>query len=214
VVKSTSRNVNKFWARNREPQAIGGRGSIADAKNAMRAGFQGDQSERSIFLVGFMGAGKTSVGRALSRRLQWPFEDLDDRIAAKAGRSIEEIFRTSGEAVFRQIETEALRELAVELRSGARIVALGGGTFTLPENVSIIRELETHTVFLDAPVEELLRRCREEVHVRPLCQSEEQFRRLYEARRPAYMAAACRIETDNKEAEIVAAEVACSLGVE
>jgi len=180
----------------------------------MRAGVQGDQAERSIFLVGFMGAGKTSVGRALRRRLQWPFEDLDDRIVARAGRSIEEIFKIPGEAAFRQIETAALRELAVELRRGAKIVALGGGAFTFPENVAIIHELEAHTVFLDAPVEELLRRCREELLVRPLCQSEEQFRRLYEARRPAYMAATCRIETHNKEVEIVAAEVACSLGVE
>ena len=66
---------------------------------------------RAVFLVGFMGAGKTSVGRALSRRLGWRFEDLDDRIQAREGRSVSEIFQQSGEAGFRQAERAALAEL-------------------------------------------------------------------------------------------------------
>lgn len=188
--------------------------SIADAKSASKAGVHGDRAQRSIFLVGFMGAGKTSVGRALSRRLHWPFEDLDDRIQTAAGRSIEEIFRVSGEAGFRQIETAALRDLGTDLRHAAKVVALGGGAFVLPENAALIKELQVHTVFLDAPVEELLRRCRQEPQVRPLCRSAEQFRQLYEARRPFYMTAAWRVETHDKEVEMVAAEVACSLGLE
>jgi shikimate kinase len=161
-----------------------------------------------------MGAGKTSVGQALSRRLQWPFEDLDDRITAVAKRSIEEIFRTSGEAGFRKIESAALRELGEELRHTVKVVALGGGAFVLPENAAVIQEFKAHTVFLDAPVEELLRRCQLQPQARPLCQSAEQFRELYDARRPFYMMAACRVETHNKEVEMIAAEVACSLGLE
>ena len=62
---------------------------------------------RCVFLVGFMGAGKTSVGRALGARLGWPFEDPDDRIRSRAGRSIEEIFRDAGEQEFRRVEHEA-----------------------------------------------------------------------------------------------------------
>ncbi len=188
--------------------------SIADAKNAIRAAGHGNRAQPSIFLVGFMGAGKTSVGRALSHRLQWPFEDLDDRIETMAGRRIEEIFRVSGENGFRQVETAALRQLGTELRHTAKVVALGGGAFVLPENAALIQGLRGHTVFLDAPVEELLRRCRQQPPVRPLCQTAEQFCQLYEARRPSYLAADCRVETHNKEVEKIAAEVACSLGLE
>ena len=69
---------------------------------------------RAVVLVGFMGAGKSSVGAALSRKLGWPFEDLDERIQAREKRSIEQIFRQSGEAVFRQLEHAALRSLVEE----------------------------------------------------------------------------------------------------
>jgi len=62
----------------------------------------------SVFLVGFMGAGKSSVGRALGQRLNWVFEDLDDRIEAREGRCVVEIFRDSGESEFRRAEHAAL----------------------------------------------------------------------------------------------------------
>ena len=82
---------------------------------------------RAVVLVGFMGAGKSSVGTALSRRLGWPFEDLDERIQAREQRSIEQIFRQSGEAAFRKLEHESLRLLVGELNPSARVIALGGG---------------------------------------------------------------------------------------
>ena len=168
----------------------------------------------SIFLVGFMGAGKTSVGLALSRRLSWPFEDLDDRIEEHAGHSIEEIFRLLGETAFREMEHRALRDLCGELRQSARVVALGGGAFVQPRNLALIAGITTHTVFLDAPVEELLRRCQQQAKARPLCRDASQFRQLYESRRPGYLVSAYRIETQNKDIETVAKEVACSLGME
>ncbi len=68
-----------------------------------------------VCLVGFMGAGKTSVGRNLGHRFGWPFDDLDERIEARETRSIEEIFRDSGEMLFRRAETAALRELLDEI---------------------------------------------------------------------------------------------------
>jgi len=168
---------------------------------------------RTVFLVGFMGAGKTTVGRALSRRLGLPFEDLDDRIQHREGKTIEQIFRESGEAEFRKAETAALRELLAELGSSFRVVALGGGAFVQPGNAALIENAEVHSVFLDAPVEELLRRCEGEPRERPLRQDPKQFRELYEKRRRSYMRAAVRIETSGKDVDTVAAEVACSLGL-
>jgi shikimate kinase len=161
-----------------------------------------------------MGAGKTSVGQALSRRLGLPFEDLDERIQHREGKTIEQIFQESGEGAFRKAETAALRELLGEIRSSLRVVALGGGTFAQPVNAALIGKADVHSVFLDAPVEELRRRCEEALTVRPLRQDPRQFRELYEKRRPSYMTAALRIETDGKDVEAIAAEVACSLGLE
>jgi shikimate kinase len=168
---------------------------------------------RAVFLVGFMGAGKTTVGRALSRRLGLPFEDLDDRIQQREGKSIEQIFRESGESEFRRAETAALRELLGELGSSLRVVALGGGAFVQPDNATLIGGAGVRSIFLDAPVEELLRRCEDQETERPLGHGPEQFRDLYEKRRRAYLRADVRIETSGKDVETVAAEVACSLGL-
>jgi shikimate kinase len=163
---------------------------------------------RAIFLVGFMGAGKTSVGRALSRRLGWEFEDLDDRIESREKRMIEQIFGASGEAEFRRAEHEALRELVSELGASPRVVALGGGAFVQARNARLLAEDEFLTIFLDAPIDELFRRCQEEAIERPLRQDLEQFRKLYEQRQPFYIKAAMRIETGGKEIEAIAAEAA------
>jgi len=94
------------------------------------------------------------------------------------------------------------------------VVALGGGAFVQPVNATLIEKAGVHSVFLDAPVEELLRRCEEIPNLRPLRQDLEQFRELYERRRPLYMKAAVRIETNGKDVDTIAAEVACSLGLE
>jgi shikimate kinase len=159
-----------------------------------------------------MGAGKSSVGRALSRRLGWPFEDLDERIQTREGRTIEQIFQQSGESEFRRAEHAALHALLLELGAAPRVVALGGGAFVQAQNLALL-EQATPTVFLDAPVEELWRRCEQDPVRRPLRQELEQFRQLYEARRPGYMAAALRIQTSGKDVATVAAEVAVSLGL-
>ena len=135
-------------------------------------------------LVGFMGAGKSSVGAALSRRLGWPFEDLDERIQAREQRTIEQIFRQSGEAAFRQLEHAALRSLVEELGASAKVVALGGGAFAQANNAALLEEAGFSTIFLDAPVEELFRRCQQQQLERPLRGDAEEFRRLYENRRP------------------------------
>src|ERR1700681_4184995 len=147
-----------------------------------------------------MGAGKSSVGRVLGHRLNWIFEDLDDRIAAREGRTVAEIFRDSGESEFRRAEHAALRQVLEELRGGvARIVALGGGAFVQKENAALLSGSSVPTVFLDAPVEELWRRCCTQASVggteRPLLRSLEEFRKLYGARRRHYSKASLQVQT-------------------
>jgi shikimate kinase len=168
---------------------------------------------RSIFLVGFMGAGKSSVGLALSRKLGWPFEDLDERIAAEEGRSVEQIFQESGEAAFRQLEHSALRALIQDMDGSPKVVAVGGGAFAHANNAALLEEAGLTAVFLDAPVEELFRRCAEQPVKRPLRRDLEEFRRLYNARRPHYLKAELRIETGGKDVESVVAEAICNLGL-
>jgi len=171
---------------------------------------------RAVILIGFMGAGKSSVGRALSEMLGWTFEDLDERIERREGRTAPEIFRESGESEFRRAEHEALRELFGELSGGAeKVVALGGGAFAQSHNVRLIEAANVSTVFLDADLEELWRRCREQRRTeRPLLGSLESFRNLYEARRPHYMKALLRQETGGKTIEEIAAEVVQALGLD
>ncbi|MGH9528829.1 MAG: shikimate kinase [Terriglobales bacterium] len=166
-----------------------------------------------IVLVGFMGAGKTTVGEELARLLAWSFEDLDDRIQSREGRTIEEIFRDSGEPEFRRFEHMALRELLCEAKSEHSVIALGGGTFAEARNVSMLQDMNVPSVFLDAPVEELFRRCRQQRLNRPLRQGEANFRKLYETRLPLYMSATYHIETDGKPIEQIAAEIVRIVGI-
>lgn len=182
--------------------------------SAMPAGAAGT----SVFLVGFMGAGKSSVGRALGQRLNWIFEDLDDRIQAREGCTVAEIFRGSGESEFRQAEHAALRHVLEELRGGgARIVALGGGAFVQKENAALLKASGVPTVFLDAPVEELWQRCRtqaaENGAERPLLRTMEQFRKLYETRRKSYSKASLKIQTGSRTVETIAADIAKALSL-
>jgi shikimate kinase len=158
-----------------------------------------------------MGAGKTSVGQALSHSLGWRFEDLDDRVVARECRSIEEIFRDSGEAAFRRAEVKALGELLEQVRSRPCVIALGGGAYAEPEIAAVIEKAASTVIFLDAPVDDLLKRCEQQSVVRPLRRDPEQFRSLYEARRPHYMRASVRIETGGKDIQEVSREIASKL---
>jgi shikimate kinase len=172
----------------------------------------------SVFLVGFMGAGKTSVGRALGQRLNWIFEDLDDRIQSREGRTVAEIFQDSGETEFRRAEHAALEHVLQELRGGgARIVALGGGAFVQKENAALLKAFSAPTVFLDAPIEELWQRCctqaSETGAERPLLRSVEQFRKLYETRRNSYRKAALKVQTGKRTVESISAEIEQKLGL-
>jgi len=187
----------------------------------VRAGGRGRSRSKpsAVLLVGFMGAGKTTVGRALGEQLGWQFEDLDERIERRAGRTVPEIFRVSGESEFRRAEQGALRAVLRELRSGAeKIVALGGGAFAQKKNVRLIQAAGVPTVFLDAEIEELWRRCSaqacEQGVSRPLLGSKESFRELYQARRPHYSQAPFTQQTDGKTVEQIVNEVVEILGLD
>ena len=185
-------------------------GSHADPKTPA---YQSASPVRAVFLVGFMGAGKTSVGKVLARHLDWRFEDLDDRLQNRERRSVEQIFRESGETAFRRAETAALRELLDELGTTPRVVALGGGAFVQPENAALLQRADVTSVFLDGPVEELFRRCHEQPIERPLRGNLEQFQQLYQVRRPHYMTARLRIDTALKDVESVADELRRTLAI-
>ena len=91
--------------------------------------------EAPIFLVGFMGSGKTTIGKLLARRLGWTFADLDDLVVRAAGMPIREIFAREGEPAFRRRETDALREAAASRRA---VVATGGGAACREENLALM----------------------------------------------------------------------------
>lgn len=149
-----------------------------------------------MFLIGFMGSGKSAVGQELARLLSWQFIDMDAEIEAREQRSIPDIFGTAGEAAFREAETAALRDFLLNLPERDSVVSLGGGAFAQENNRRLLRTWPT--VFLDAPVEELWRRCQQDGVERPLRKNLEQFSRLYEERLPFYREATLTVETSGK----------------
>lgn len=169
------------------------------------------QPRAAVVLIGFMGAGKTTVGRELAQRLGWTFEDLDQWIEKLERRRIHQIFRDSGEAEFRRIEHATLKNRMAERSRRRKIIALGGGTFVQPENAHLLAAAKVPTVFLDANVEELWERCCEkagkEVLTRPLLGSIDSFRELHEKRRPFYMRASFRVETGARAVEDIVTEL-------
>ena len=158
-----------------------------------------------------MGAGKTTVGRALAQLLRCEFQDLDDLIEQREAQSIAQIFASAGEAEFRRAESAALHDLLQESsRQSDLVLALGGGAFVLAKNRMLLEQARAITVLLDAPLEELRRRCQTESRskIRPLAQQEARFAELFAARRSDYELARFRIQTQGKPVEQVAAEVA------
>ncbi len=156
-----------------------------------------------------MAAGKSRVGRLLARSLGCPFRDLDSDIAAHEGQPVAEMILEHGEAHFRERETAALERCAAP---HPVVVATGGGAFTLERNRRLIADLG-RSVWLDPPWEILCRRAEGSHHRRPLFESPEQARALYEARLDSYRLADVRIRTKGTEpAKVVAASVAAELG--
>lgn len=135
-----------------------------------------------VYLVGFMGAGKSTIGRALGERLGVPFVDLDEAFEALSGLTIRCAFEERGEAWFREREAELLR--GTEALPDA-VVALGGGTFTFPENRAVVQKAG-RSVFLDLPFEVIAARLGSKAADRPLFRSLDEARALYDARLASY----------------------------
>lgn len=155
-----------------------------------------------------MGAGKTTVGRALAKSLRWNFLDLDDVIEERERRSVSEIFALFGEPAFRSMESEALAALLQDHKAGSDLVlALGGGVFVQKQNRDALSSAGAITVLLEAPVEELRRRCQAERTLRPLARQDARFNELFAARRADYALARFTVQTMNKSVQQVTAEI-------
>jgi shikimate kinase len=152
-----------------------------------------------IYLVGFMGCGKSTVGRALADELGWSFFDIDTEIESSAGSTISEIFDKQGEPVFRALEAAALAKRVKTVQAGRpQVIALGGGALMDDNNFELIANHGV-VVWLDAPFDLIERRVAAESH-RPLARHPEKLRELFEIRSPRYALADFRVEAPDEEA--------------
>jgi shikimate kinase len=165
-----------------------------------------ESDDAPIFLVGFMGAGKTTVGRALARHLEYAFFDLDELISSRAGKSVQEIFADLGEAEFRSLESAAIDSCRQMVRS---VVALGGGAYVSEENRASVRAIGK-TVWLDCPIEICLKRITGDKS-RPLLGDEVDMRPLFAKRRAAYAQADYAVEAGELSPEELAVEITAIL---
>ena len=159
-----------------------------------------------IYLVGFMGSGKSTVGRALADELGWNFADLDEDIEKREGLSISEVFSQRGEAAFRQCETAALRERVRSVLCGKPcVIALGGGAFRSEENFEMVSNNGV-SVWLDCPFATVERRVAGLAH-RPLSCDPETLRNLFATRREGYARADYCVPVESDDATVTAAKI-------
>jgi shikimate kinase len=156
-----------------------------------------------VYLMGFMGAGKTSVGRSLAALLGWNFVDLDTEIERSQKMAVRDIFVKSGEAHFRRLECEHLKHISERPRV---VIALGGGAVMDPGNRLVIDSTGA-SVWLDVSFETAAGRVSMD-DTRPLFKDPEHARRLYETRLPIYRLARIHVLADNRPPGVIAGEVA------
>jgi len=160
----------------------------------------------NLALIGFMGAGKTSVGRLVAELLGFDFMDTDDLIQARAGRTISEIFATDGEPAFRELERQIVDSLSTRSRT---VISTGGGLPAFPENLA---KLKSHAlvICLWSSPEKIWERVRHQSH-RPLLHDadpQKRIRELLAVREPFYKQADVLINTDIRVPREVAQQVA------
>src|ERR1051325_7807448 len=158
---------------------------------------------RRIVILGFMGCGKTTVAKELARQLDCEFVDLDSFITERHTRSPAEIIQEEGEESFREIETLALRDVLQDKQ--AHVIALWGGTWTIPANRTLVALHDCVTVWLDAPFEVCWKRISGQTN-RTLAPDRDTARARYESRRGGYALAERPIAVDEFDAVETLAE--------
>ena len=166
---------------------------------------QNDRRIVNLALIGFMGAGKTSVGRLVAEQLHFEYLDTDELIVSRTGRSIADIFKTDGEPAFRALEQMAVGELKDRTKT---VIATGGG---LPVNPANLASLKTHAlvVCLWASPEKIWERVKNQSH-RPLLQDPDPQKKIHDllaAREPFYKQADVLVNTDIRSPREVAQHV-------
>lgn len=163
--------------------------------------------KNNIVLIGFMGCGKSTVGKKLASALDYEFRDTDTTIEKHYGKTISAMFEEDGEAYFRNAETLLLKQLSEEAEG--LVLATGGGMPMREENAELLRKIGT-VVFLEAKIETILERLQNDTG-RPLADGEDREKRLrplYEKRLPVYRAAADYIlDTENKSFYAIIEEI-------
>lgn len=163
----------------------------------------------NIVLSGFMGCGKSTIGRQLAAAMNMKFVDMDRYIEKKEGMTVSEIFAEKGEAYFRALETETVRELS---ESRAYVIATGGGTLMRSENVEEFHRGGGVIYFLDVPLAALQERLKNDKR-RPLLQTPDRravVERLLNERKPQYLASA-DVVVDAGAPTVVVVERICAL---
>jgi shikimate kinase len=155
-----------------------------------------------IYLAGFMGAGKSTIGRHLAHRVGWSFFDTDDEIEAAEKTTISRIFAMRGEEEFRRIETSIIQQHVRSIERGRpAVLALGGGAYARQGNRDLLRN-NGITVWLDCPFETVERRVAQAAD-RPLARDPQAFAALYQARREFYSLADTRVPIESDDPEDV-----------
>ena len=169
----------------------------------------------TIALIGYMGSGKSTIGKALSKSLELPFVDLDEQIEIEANASIPEIFDTQGPIHFRKLESQMLRKVLEE--GTGMVLSLGGGTPCYSNNMKLLKESRSISVYLKLTIGELERRLLTEKQHRPLIRdldndglAEFIGKHLFE-RSPFYNQADMIVECDNKTVEAIVAQIQLQL---
>lgn len=166
---------------------------------------QSDRRIVNLALIGFMGTGKTSVGRLVAEQLHFDYLDTDEMIQSATGRTIAEIFKADGEKNFRALEEKAIAEISARTKT---VIATGGGSPTNPKNLA---SLKTHAlvVCLWASPEKIWERVKNQTH-RPLLHDENpqaKIRELLAAREPFYKQADVLLNTELRSAREVAQQI-------